>query len=126
MRYRQAERQDFAPSKTYLLLAAGNLTGTCGEVLTTRVPPPGEAWLFRVSNSRMNFSASMGVASLGAEWAFAGPWSAKAEYMFARYDSENYFGGIAPPGVGFGMDVHTVKAGVNYRFGWASPVVAKY
>jgi outer membrane immunogenic protein len=62
----------------------------------------------------------------GAEWAFAGPWSAKAEYMFARYDSENYFGGIAPPGVGFGMDVHTVKAGVNYRFGWASPVVAKY
>ncbi len=62
----------------------------------------------------------------GAEWAFAGPWSARAEYMFARYDSENYFGGIAPPGVGFGMDVHTVKAGVNYRFGWASPVVAKY
>jgi outer membrane immunogenic protein len=62
----------------------------------------------------------------GAEWAFAGPWSAKAEYMFARYDSENYFGGIAPPGVGFGMDVHTVKAGINYRFGWAGPVVAKY
>jgi outer membrane immunogenic protein len=62
----------------------------------------------------------------GAEWAFAGPWSAKAEYMFARYDSENYFGGIAAPGVGFGMDVHTVKAGINYRFGWAGPVVAKY
>jgi outer membrane immunogenic protein len=62
----------------------------------------------------------------GAEWAFAGPWSAKAEYMFARYDSENYFGGIAPPGVRFGMDVHTVKAGINYRFGWAGPVVAKY
>ena len=53
----------------------------------------------------------------GAEWVFAGPWSA---------DSENYFGGIAPPNVGFGMDVHTVKAGVNYRFGWASPVVANY
>jgi outer membrane immunogenic protein len=62
----------------------------------------------------------------GAEWAFAGPWSAKVEYMFARYDSENYFTGIAPPGVGFGMDVHTVKAGVNYRFNWGGPVVAKY
>ena len=62
----------------------------------------------------------------GAEWAFAGPWSAKAEYMFARYDSENYLGGIAPAPVGFGADVHTIKAGVNYRFGWASPVVAKY
>jgi len=28
-----------------------------------------------------------------------------------------YLGGIALPGVGFGMDVHTVKAGINYRFG---------
>jgi hypothetical protein len=49
-------------------LAAGNLTGTCGEVLTTRGAP--SAWLFSVSISRMNFSASMGVASLirlGAE-----------------------------------------------------------
>jgi hypothetical protein len=54
----------------YLLLAAGNLTGTCGEVLTTRGAPSGGAWLFSVSISRMNFSASMGVASLiclGAE-----------------------------------------------------------
>ena len=57
---------------------------------------------------------------------FAGPWSAKAEYMFARYESQNYFTGIAPPGVGFGMDVHTVKAGINYRFNWGGPVVAKY
>jgi outer membrane immunogenic protein len=62
----------------------------------------------------------------GAEWAFAGPWSAKVEYMYARYDSENYFTGVAPAGVGFGMDVHTVKAGVNYRFNWGGPVVAKY
>lgn len=63
----------------------------------------------------------------GAEFAFAGPWTAKAEYMFARYDRETYFGALAAPGVGFGMDVHTVKAGINYRFGWAGgPVVAKY
>ena len=36
------------------------------------------------------------------------------------------FGGVAPPGLAFAMDVHTVKAGINYRFGWGSPVVAKY
>src|SRR6478752_2281141 len=57
-------------SPSYLLVAAGNLTGTCGEALTTRGAPSGEAWLFSVSISRMNFSASMGVASLvssGAE-----------------------------------------------------------
>ena len=40
-------------------LAAGNLTGTCGELLTIRGAP---SWLFSVSISRMNFSASMGVA----------------------------------------------------------------
>ena len=43
-------------------LAAGNLTGTCGETLTIRGTPSGEAWLFSVSISRMNFSASIGVA----------------------------------------------------------------
>jgi hypothetical protein len=53
-----------ARSPNDLVLAAGNLTGTCGEVLTTRGAPSGEAWLFSVSISRMNFSASMGVASL--------------------------------------------------------------
>jgi len=72
------------------------------------------------SDSRLHSGWTVGG---GAEWAFAGPWSAKAEYMFARYDSENY--GVAP-GVGFGLDVHTIKAGVNYRFGGTGPVVAKY
>jgi outer membrane immunogenic protein len=62
----------------------------------------------------------------GGEWAFSGPWSAKAEYMFARYSQQNYFAALAPPGQSFGMDVHTVKVGVNYRFGWGGPVVAKY
>jgi outer membrane immunogenic protein len=59
----------------------------------------------------------------GAEWAFAGPWSAKAEYMFARYSPENYSTFF---GAGLGADVQTVKAGINYRFGWAGPVVARY
>jgi outer membrane immunogenic protein len=58
----------------------------------------------------------------GVEWAFAGPWSAKAEYMFTRYSEENY----ALSGAGVGADVHTVKAGINYRFGWGAPVAARY
>ena len=49
----------------------------------------------------------------GAEWAFAGQWSAKAEYMFARYDSETYLAGLLAPGVKLGADVHTLKAGIN-------------
>jgi outer membrane immunogenic protein len=62
----------------------------------------------------------------GVEWAFAGPWSAKGEYMFARYSDQTYAAALAPPGFTLGFDVHTVKAGINYRFGWGGPVVAKY
>ena len=63
----------------------------------------------------------------GVEYGFHPNWSAKAEYLFAHYESENYFAGVVPPGAASGsFDVHTVKAGVNYRFGWGGPVVAKY
>jgi outer membrane immunogenic protein len=64
----------------------------------------------------------------GVEYGFTPNWSAKAEYLFAHYNSENYFANIVPPaGVASGsFDVHTVKAGINYRFGWGGPVVAKY
>lgn len=60
----------------------------------------------------------------GLEYGFTGNWSAKVEYMFARYLAEPYvyFGGTT-----LAADVHTVKAGINYRFGWgAQPVVARY
>jgi outer membrane immunogenic protein len=35
---------------------------------------------------------------------------------------------VAPFGAGVTVDndVHTVKLGVNYRFNWGAPVVAKY
>jgi outer membrane immunogenic protein len=63
----------------------------------------------------------------GVEYGFTPNWSAKAEYLFAHYQSENYFAGILPVGVPSGsFDVHTVKVGINYRFGWGGPVVAKY
>jgi outer membrane immunogenic protein len=63
----------------------------------------------------------------GVEYGFTPNWSAKAEYLFAHYQSENYFAGLLPVGVASGaFDVHTVKVGINYRFGWGGPVVAKY
>src|SRR4051812_7841396 len=64
----------------------------------------------------------------GVEYGFTPNWSAKAEYLFAHYNSENYFADILPPaGVASGsFDVHALKAGINYRFGWGGPVVAKY
>jgi outer membrane immunogenic protein len=58
----------------------------------------------------------------GAEFAFYGPWSAKFEYMFAQYFKETYLPALG--GVSLAADVHTFKAGINYRFG--GPVVARY
>ncbi|HWK95760.1 MAG TPA: outer membrane protein [Pseudolabrys sp.] len=51
----------------------------------------------------------------GAEWAFAGPWSVKAEYLYVNAKSVDLnIGGV---GVSTG-DYHynVVRAGLNYRF----------
>lgn len=64
----------------------GSLTGTCGEVLATRVLPSGPEWLLRVSRRRKNFSASMGVASFGgaSSMGLAGWPENSINYMRAR------------------------------------------
>ena len=73
--------------------------------------------------SESNFHSGWTVGG-GFEYGFAQNWSGKIEYMFASYDNENYLSAFAPPGVSFGFDVHTIKGGINYRFG--GPVIARY
>lgn len=120
---------------TIKVKAFGSVTGRAGVAVDNVLlyGKGGYAWAqnelsatllgLTIADSRL---ASGWTVGGGAEWAFAGPWSAKAEYMFARYNSQQFFAGLAPPGIGLAMDVHTLKAGVNYRFGWGGPVVAKY
>jgi outer membrane immunogenic protein len=113
----------------------GSVTGRIGVAVDTFLlyGKGGYAWAnnelsataLGVTLSESKFHSGWTVGG-GAEWAFAGPWSAKAEYMFARYDSETYLAGLVAPGVRLGADVHTIKAGINYRFNWGGPVVAKY
>jgi len=53
----------------------------------------------------------------GLEQAFAGGWSGKVEYLYLGLGSEKYFTGLTG-GISSGdVDVHTLKVGVNYRFG---------
>lgn len=63
----------------------------------------------------------------GLEYMFAPSWSAKVEYQYYNFGSSNF---IAPPQLvpfgSFTTDDHVVKAGLNYRFNWGGPVVAKY
>jgi outer membrane immunogenic protein len=60
----------------------------------------------------------------GLEYMFLPNWSGKVEYMYADYSNATYLAAFAPGGVGLGLTVNTVKAGVNYHFG--GPVVARY
>lgn len=66
----------------------------------------------------------------GLEYMFAPSWSAKVEYQYYDFGRVNFaavpvVGGPAVAGR-FNNDEHTVKLGINYRFGWGGPVVAKY
>ena len=62
----------------------------------------------------------------GLEYMFAPNWSAKVEYQYYNFGSTTFTGGTPDIiGARFRDDEHTVKAGINYRFGWGGPVVAK-
>ena len=52
----------------------------------------------------------------GTEYMFAPNWSAKAEYMYADYGSENFLSSPGVPGVDISLVTHSVKAGINYHF----------
>ncbi|HEY2211682.1 MAG TPA: outer membrane beta-barrel protein, partial [Bradyrhizobium sp.] len=63
----------------------------------------------------------------GLEYMFAPNWSAKAEYQYYNFGSTTFTGGPAEiVGTRFRDDEHTVKVGVNYRFGWGGPPAARY
>lgn len=49
----------------------------------------------------------------GVEFGFAPSWSAKAEYMFVDLGTATYGAGLE-----LGATFHTVKGGINYRFGY--------
>jgi outer membrane immunogenic protein len=63
----------------------------------------------------------------GLEYMFAPNWSAKAEYQYYNFGNTTVTTGPADiVGARFRNDEHSVKLGVNYRFGWGGPVAAKY
>ena len=63
----------------------------------------------------------------GFEYMFAQNWSGKVEYQYYNFGSTQFVTPVvlAPFG-SVRNDEHTIKAGINYRFNWGGPVVAKY
>ena len=62
----------------------------------------------------------------GLEYMFAPAWSAKVEYQYYNFDTTNISTNAGAGALSYKDDLHTVKVGVNYRFNWGGPVVAKY
>jgi outer membrane immunogenic protein len=72
------------------------------------------------------------VVGAGLEYGLTPNWSAKIEYNFLNFDAVHMplsVGGAATA-IDRDLDMHIVKLGINYRFGWpaapAPPVVGKY
>ena len=63
----------------------------------------------------------------GMEWALVDNWTAKVEYLYLDFGNESYFGGPAAGGFDADVSAHTVKVGLNYRFGYGKgPISAAY
>ena len=63
----------------------------------------------------------------GLEYMFAPSWSAKIEYQYYNFGSTHLHGrSRRHRGYAASRRRATVKAGLNYRFNWGGPVVARY
>lgn len=67
------------------------------------------------------------IVGAGLEYMFAPNWSAKVEYQYYNFGNTTFTGGPNDIiGTSFRNDEHTVKAGLNYRFGWGGPAPSNY
>ena len=95
------------------------------------IPPPPLAGvpLQQANDTRWGWMVGVGV-----EYAFTPNWSVKAEYNYldlgTRRETLQPVPANCPGCAPFQYDIRQrmdlVKIGLNYRFGWAGPVVAKY
>ena len=75
---------------------------------------------FFYSTDRWGYAAGAGI-----EWGFAPNWSAKVEYMHYGFGGWTApIGALSIVSTDLRLDIDTVKAGINYRFG--GPIIAKY
>lgn len=102
--------------------AFGTVTGRAGFAFSNALiyGKAGYAWASnKVDATILGLSASDSqfhsgwAAGGGVEYGFAPNWSAKVEYLYADLGTQTYFGGLE-----LGTTLHTVKGGINYRFGY--------
>jgi outer membrane immunogenic protein len=93
------------------------------------LPPLATAFTSRLSDTRTGWTVGVGV-----EYAFTPCWSAKFEYDYMDFGTKRYnfpqTSAVISAATFTNWDIdqrmQTVKVGLNYRFNWAGPVVARY
>ncbi|MBR1222280.1 porin family protein [Bradyrhizobium sp. U87765 SZCCT0131] len=73
----------------------------------------GTARPFTVSRNTVGYTVGTGL-----EYMFTPNWSGKVEYQYYNFGKTNVTDTISGTTIGYTPDVHTVKAGINYRFNW--------
>jgi len=98
-----------------LLYATGGL-GHANVRYTTGIAAVGLPGFGIINDYRVDrWGYAVGV---GLEYGLAANWSAKIEYLHHGFDDITAPAGALGPPIVLGLSVDTVKAGVNYRFGW--------
>jgi outer membrane immunogenic protein len=103
-------RLGFTPGGNWLIYGKG---GVAWADLDQTVAVPG----ISVTNSETRTGWTAGG---GVEYAFAPGWSGKLEYQYYDFGSDTYdFAPVAAAPAPFEVDsnIHTIKAGLNWRFG---------
>ncbi len=102
----------YANTHYSILTFAGGLPSVAGALTSTGL----------YNDDRWGYAVGAGI-----EWGFAPNWSAKLEYMHYGFgtDTAPLETLLAGNTSALGLNIDTVKVGINYRFGGA-PVVAKY
>jgi outer membrane immunogenic protein len=124
-------RDFFGQGSPFANRGLGSVTGRLGYTWGPAMlyAKGGYAWAdTRVSNG-LDSSGNGGrdgyTVGGGLEYLFTQNWSGKIEYQYYDFGRRNFtFNGVFNPGVR--NEEQTIKAGLNYRFNWGGPVVARY
>jgi outer membrane immunogenic protein len=128
-------RLGFTPAPPWLLYVTGGLAyGHINSGTSVQFPVTccaGDTYIGSISSTRLGWTIGGGV-----EWMFARNWSVKAEYLFVDLGSFSYLDPcVAACGAGATLPSYTTnlttrehiaRAGLNYKFDWGGPVVARY
>jgi outer membrane immunogenic protein len=117
------------------LYATGGAAGASIEATVDTTAWPGSAVFPTTLNAVYSETQTRWGWTVGAglEYAFAQNWSLKGEYLYVKFPNRSYFvTNPLPAFPGFvvtrdvSTDDHIFRVGLNYRFSFAGPVVAKY